>query len=312
MEKESLLKEITIQLLQKCNFKCGYCFSPHIKDLIISDESFEYFYKFCQKECVECIHVTGGEPSLHPDFERMITELSNIASLVIYSNLGKPNILSERFRYDNTINFLVNINEKEFYKNNQLNVVKENIIKLKKLGIGVVIGHTFCSEMVEEEFQYILDFLDDMQLKKLRVSQALKNAEKKQGMGKNEIKVLYEYVKDNIENWEQRGFKIYFDCPVPPCYIGIDTYYFLKNKGILTKGCIPKAFIMPDLSVTHCYSTMDVMEPRNLYEFSSLEDLLNYSCKLIERKNIKRNLNKCDSCILKKETEICGCPDYII
>ncbi len=62
------MKEITIQLTEKCNLSCEYCFAENKRGSEISADDLNYFIDFCKKNAVESIHVTGGEPTLYSNF----------------------------------------------------------------------------------------------------------------------------------------------------------------------------------------------------------------------------------------------------
>lgn len=84
-----MLKEITIQLTDRCNLSCPYCFAPKNFRKDLSKNNLDQFISFCLKDLPECIHITGGEPSLHDNFVDILALLSEIAPLVVYSNLVK-------------------------------------------------------------------------------------------------------------------------------------------------------------------------------------------------------------------------------
>lgn len=88
-----MLSEITLQLNTQCNLNCEYCFAN--KDFnVLSDNNFELFFDFCKQAAIDNIHITGGEPTLHPRFSYIIEKLSEITDLVVYSNLTKENLLN--------------------------------------------------------------------------------------------------------------------------------------------------------------------------------------------------------------------------
>ena len=278
-------------------------------------KNFYFFENFCNKEKIDCIHITGGEPTLHPKFDYFVSRLSKIAPLVIYSNLLNPDLLSEVNNYENEISFLVNLNSRKFYTDTQFKTIENNIKKLKNQGIKVAIGHTFDSYPFDLEFKYIINYIQKMGLTHFRISQAMNSADGKNGLNIQQIKELYLYVSKNIDKWKEMGIKAYFDCPVPPCYIGIDVFKYLQKYDALSRSCIPKAFIMWNLDVTHCYSTMNLGKKMSLTQFNNIQEIKQYSKLLLKQKSFEESKSKkykleCNKCLLYSIDSFCGCPDY--
>lgn len=107
------MKEITIQLTEKCNLSCSYCFAGSQRGAEISADDLKYFMEFCAKNGVESIHVTGGEPTLYSNFANCIEELAKKFYLVIYSNFTVQDTIKKLNLRDRDLIFLVNINPRE-------------------------------------------------------------------------------------------------------------------------------------------------------------------------------------------------------
>ena len=307
-----MLKEITIQLTDRCNLSCPYCFAPKNSKKDLSGNNLAEFILFCLNNKPECIHVTGGEPSLHNNFIDILSKLADIAPLVVYSNLVKKDIFSSAFKlYKKDIYFLVNLNERKFYKNNELNNIENNIKEAIKLGLKIAIGHTFYTNNIKEEFEEMIKFIEKYRLTHFRVSQSLQCVNTKYGLSKENIKILYKFIAENIEKMKNKGIKIYFDCPVPFCYIKDEVVDYLMLYGAIPKHCNPKAFIQSDLTVTHCYSTMHTLDVKKISEFKTIDEIREYSLEVIKSVT-KRTCNKCVSCRHFEKDKTCGCPYYSI
>ncbi|MCK5883775.1 MAG: anaerobic ribonucleoside-triphosphate reductase activating protein [Bacteriovoracaceae bacterium] len=84
-----------------CNFHCGFCHNP---DMVgICDESidrkkiFEYLKKASEKNFLDGVCITGGEPTLFPrELNSLISELKDLGLLVkLDTNGSNPNVLKE-------------------------------------------------------------------------------------------------------------------------------------------------------------------------------------------------------------------------
>lgn len=307
--EDEMYQEITIQLTTHCTLQCPYCFAPKDEIHYISEENFKIFEEFCRKSRPDCIHITGGEPTIHPFFAEMVSRLSHQSALVIYSNLTVPDSL-KKIHTENPeeIVFLANLNERNQYSSSQWNTFEQNIKKIKEKGMRLAIGHTFYKEPFEEMIDYVVSYILKNQADHFRISQAMKSRLEFPGLDRQQISKLYHIVASHINEWEHLGIKTYFDCPVPPCYIEKDTLTQLRNKEAVGITCLAKAFVMWDLSVTHCYSTIGFGKKRYLQEFQTIQEIKTFSGKLLENSKQHFKEEKCMGCAFGGQ--ICGCPDY--
>lgn len=83
------------KMLDGCNFRCGYCFwSPESLGSKISGlpSAEEWAAAFDGTGKSWLLHMTGGEPSLYPDFPRLAERLAERHCLSVNSNFSHPNI----------------------------------------------------------------------------------------------------------------------------------------------------------------------------------------------------------------------------
>lgn len=70
-----------LMLTNWCNYKCPYCFgmdfmAPQMAKKNMSQETFSHILSWLsQTPDIDSIHLMGGEPTLHPDFEGFVAEL---------------------------------------------------------------------------------------------------------------------------------------------------------------------------------------------------------------------------------------------
>ena len=61
-----------------CNLHCPYCFAQeemHSKKAMnITIENYEIFLDFLKKNDMDSVRLIGGEPTLHPDLDKLIQE----------------------------------------------------------------------------------------------------------------------------------------------------------------------------------------------------------------------------------------------
>jgi MoaA/NifB/PqqE/SkfB family radical SAM enzyme len=81
---------VTVEFTNICNLKCAYCTSPLAlrPQGYVSDETFDALIRSLRESKVERVRVVGnGEPTLHPEFPRLVAELASATShLAVLSN----------------------------------------------------------------------------------------------------------------------------------------------------------------------------------------------------------------------------------
>jgi pyruvate formate lyase activating enzyme len=92
-----------IVFTQGCNFRCTYCHNPQLVDperygpITPEEEVLSFLDK--RKGKLEAVTVTGGEPTLHPDLEKLLEELKKRGFLVkLDTNGANPDILEKMIR----------------------------------------------------------------------------------------------------------------------------------------------------------------------------------------------------------------------
>ena len=308
-----MIKEITIQFTEECNVSCPYCFAPYKRNIILSPESFIEFLNFCKKDKPDVIHITGGEPTIHSRFQEYISQLSEISSLVIYSNFVTKNIIKNiKAPEPNEVVFLVNITSYCFLSDEEKIVVRDNIMEALDAKFRVAFSFTYHEsiESVEDYINAIIEYMKKYKIRNLRLSQALSSKEIISTNKIEKIQLLYNYVANNIDKWTSMGLRVYFDCPVPPCFINAKDFKKLREARAVSLHCIPKAFIMCDLTVSQCYFTMNMNNNKKLSHFSSIEEIKEYSKTMIESMAARSDRTGCVHCFYYHEGELCGCPSY--
>ena len=80
------LKDLRISVTDRCNFRCTYCmpldqYEWIEKSLILSYEEIERLVRLGARLGVEKIRLTGGEPMLRQDLERLVAKLSAVEGI---------------------------------------------------------------------------------------------------------------------------------------------------------------------------------------------------------------------------------------
>ncbi len=78
-------RKLRLSLTDRCNFRCRYCMPTEPvwlprKELLHSDELFRLARLFVEQGITQ-FRLTGGEPLLHPDLEKVVAQLSELRAL---------------------------------------------------------------------------------------------------------------------------------------------------------------------------------------------------------------------------------------
>lgn len=96
-EKINFPQAVSIELTNKCNLKCNYCYGNYDpqKDIFIDFYKIPNLFNELEEIGVTTVELTGGEPMLHPQFEQIFE-----ATLIKFKRI---NILSNGTLFNNKI-----------------------------------------------------------------------------------------------------------------------------------------------------------------------------------------------------------------
>jgi MoaA/NifB/PqqE/SkfB family radical SAM enzyme len=316
-----------IVLSSKCNLNCKYCFA---KDYIKSEnekfslDNFKKAVNFIKTKEDERIGIVGGEPFLHPDFDKILDILEqdiDINNVIIFTN----GIFIKKYLNklkNNKFNLLINCNYPEDI-GKDYDVLKKNLIALQKSGIkNITLGINLYSSL--KNYNFIFDLLKTVNLHELRFSFAFS---KEQKNNTKNIFDLYKKIKpfwlEFIEKCISEQIVPVCDCnPIPDCLLddydkNIAIKIMLMAKKYNTdytlstaKLCPPLIDIFPDLTAVRsfCYS---LDEKISINKFQNLEHLREYFYNKIDVYNELTLLDKkCLNCIIRLTGRCCICPVF--
>ena len=123
-------KKVVLELLSACNLKCKHCFYRNLKidsnSFLPKKEAFRLVNKF-KKNKIEKVVLTGGEPTIHPNF----VEISKYA----IKNIGSVSLCTNGFISDNILmNEIVSMNFSGYTVSIDSHIEKEHDIFRGKNG----------------------------------------------------------------------------------------------------------------------------------------------------------------------------------
>lgn len=304
-----------INITNKCNLKCPHCYinsKPEPKGKNMSFNDFQIALNACKNAGILQIALGGGEPTLHPEFKKILKEIHKSGIVPNLTSNGKELSWMNLYtiaKYCGAMALSLEGIYNDFEKTRNFSYTKftKSIKKIKAAGIKLVFQIT----LGKNNINYIEKILNELLIYKPYGILFL--AYKPQGRGKKlnlELSQIPQKILDkkikNIFTILKNKTKLGFDCCCTPALINP-----IKSKSFI--GCSASRYslaIMPDLSVMPCsfldqnkkYDNLKNMDLLNIWKGEIFDDF---------RTKIEKKMNsqKCTGC---SEKNIClgGCPIF--
>jgi len=97
LKQLKFIENIDIELTNKCNFNCIYCYVKRDKTTHLKVSLLETILKYCEKNDVKNITLTGGEPFLYKNFDYLIHLIENTDINITFFTNGSflKNVIKE-------------------------------------------------------------------------------------------------------------------------------------------------------------------------------------------------------------------------
>lgn len=306
-----MFKVITIQFNERCCIRCPYCFAGNHElrssETKLSHENFERFFQFCVSNEIEMVRVTGGEPFLHPEAIHMLEKLKYF-KLNILTNLVVPGCVERMNPIKGQAAFLVNINDRGCYTENQWKSLMQNISELKKRKITTVFGYNVYKK--DFDMTTVIRLARELKCERLRMSIANPSLDGSTTvLQMQEIAGAAHKLTEISRKLSDEGIEAFFDCPIAPCLMYEEDYEYMYLKGRIRNQCSSMVFVESDLRLGHCYTTDSMHSLRWFKDCEDYESAVRVSATML--KEIQEHTpkwEKCNICTNRfKAAEICGC-----
>lgn len=266
-----------------CNLRCPYCFArgkfiseKASKDSYLSIKNLRIIINFLKKSRQREIGVIGGEPTLHPEFQKAVTAILNEGlNINIFSNgiINNDNVNFLKRFDENRCSILININTPKTYRREEWSKINS---ALKILNKQVVIGFTIYKK--DFSLDFIIKLIKKYKLqKKIRIGLAAPlwgfNNRYLPLRDRREVAkkiVGFARICDNLD------ISLAFDCGFTLCDFTEEEYgkLFYYNS-IFRIGCKPVIDVGPDLTVWRCFATSMIWN-KKLTDFKNLADIYRF------------------------------------
>jgi len=276
-----------VLLTTYCNRSCSYCFAKGKVDLgkdqgdstkNMSLEALEKVIKFYNKSQLRRFTVLGGEPTLHPEFNRIIDRLTSekdLKSVLIFSNGLMPDQVLDAFaqNLDPKIVFALNLNSPEDHTASELSRVCKTMQQLgPRVGLGINVYKA------GQKYDYLLDAVEQYNLSPhIRVGITQPILGSNNGFAaESDFPEIAEDLLQFAEKAYKKNITFSFDCGFRFCMFTLEQHKELLRFGINFKSnCTPIIDIGPDLSVWRCFPLSSDISGK-LPEFQTRNQLIDF------------------------------------
>jgi MoaA/NifB/PqqE/SkfB family radical SAM enzyme len=294
-----------VLLTTKCNLSCPYCFAQERlgdgRKLAMSIENVSKVIDFLKRSGHPYFRAMGGEPTLHPEFPRILKMALEAEMRVdLLSNATWPESYNELFRRisPRRLFFLLNIDHPDRYVARIWEKIEHNLAAVSGRGTITLSFNIFEKQ---PKHDYILELCSKYHIDKVRMSFSLPV------VGANntylelaDYKSMAPFILEFAKQAELAGVQVSMDNAVPLCMFTFEQAGELLMKGVIdlqrNTRCEPVIDIGPDLRVWCCFC-LSKMWNRHLDEFKDLKEIHAYYSKLMAQyQGHLYPLEECSNC----------------
>jgi radical SAM protein with 4Fe4S-binding SPASM domain len=295
---------MNVLLTTLCNRKCKYCFANGKIDYndkgktsyYISLENINKVINYFKHSDERNISLLGGEPTIHPDFDKII---DIVKALDIHINIFTNGLIPEKAlkaieKIDpHQLRLTVNINEPRDNTKTEWRRVTELFERIPEyIGLGF--------NLYQNDFDgsFLIALCTQYKLKKeirLGLAQPVIN-EKNAFIHPNNYSDVGDKIVDLSDSCDKYDLSLGFDCGFVMCMFSEKQLGRLMSNNVrLQFVCGPAIDIGPDLSVWSCFPLSRIFNT-HLEGFKTLKEVYNYYLEKFKFIFLNGIYNHCSEC----------------
>lgn len=240
-----------------CNAHCSFCFAQDLAQQSINYlglDDFDRRISFIKKSGLAQIRLTGGEPTLHPQFPEIVNRIIETDLILILFSNGcfQEEVLRDLIKLSpQRLAILLNTNAFSSY--HELNHFQCEI--LSHLNERITLGYTIVQPIFDlgPYFHWIKVFGLQPKLR-LGMAQPILWGNNSY-ISPKQYKQVAKSILSNAEQSYHEGIRLEFDCGFVRCMFTDQEWQLLDNLGITTGShCEPNLDINIDDKIYHCFS----------------------------------------------------------
>lgn len=288
-----------------CNLRCSYCFAYEMSEAyFMPDSRFLKFLAWCQRNSLEVLSLTGGEPTIHPRFSWMIEQVKE-HELKLYFNTNAVfgrDVLNSLTK-DAVSLIGIHWPTGRELSEKQLALRDRNVETLFEREIDLICRLNYIPGL-EEELTEMVNKACSMPFKSINIAAAFPNEEATNThVSFAQLRKAAEDLLRLARTIHEKGKSVSLAKPMPPCLVDEPEdaeFPFLKvfepTCRIYQRGYVINAVVGPNLEVRACMVDSDPVTQLNTDEgYGKLGDKL---APLVESRLLEPIFKQCKTCRL--------------
>ena len=244
-----------------CNANCSFCFArenAQESQKFIDLDDLNDRIDFIQSSGLSQIRLIGGEPTLHPKFQEIVSRIRSTGlDLILFSNgfISQKNLGCLEEIPQEKFAVLVNVNA--ISKGENLEKLRQEV--LRSLNIKVTLGFTILNPFFDLSpyYQWINDY--GLQRKvRLGLAQPIFGGGNQYLSPKN-YRNAAQSILNNAEKSKNENIQLEFDCGFVRCMFTNEEWQQLDDWGVIAEShCAPNLDIGLNGQVFHCFSISQI------------------------------------------------------
>jgi len=302
-----------VLLTTRCNLSCEYCFAKEKlyadHKLAMSMSDVEKVIGFLNRSGHRVFRAMGGEPTLHPQFPRIVQmALQSGMCVDVLSNATWPESCNTLFKRisPQRLFFLLNVDHPNRYAPRLWEQIEHNLAAVSVRGNITLSFNIF---ETRPRYEYVLELRRKRNINKIRMSFSLPVLSMQNAyLHLEDYKSMAPFIVEFVRRAEEIGVRVSMDNAVPLCMFTYEQAGELLMKGVVdfkrNSRCRPVIDIGPDLKVWCCFCLSRLWN-RHLDDFQTLQEIEEYYLRALSLYQCR--LYPLDECQLCKYRELWGC-----
>lgn len=302
-----------LMLTNWCNYKCPYCFGidfmhPLLPKKNMSMDTFHGIIDWLSitKRDVSTIHLMGGEPTLHPNFEEIVSELlSKDFHITVFSNLATPKAPEYAQKLsDLPIEWVVNVNPPSGWSNEQSERIRSALKVLKNKACI-----TFNIMPDSDDNNWAVDLINQYGLNhSMKIGFVLPTMTGSNfSLEEEQYPVVAEKVVNLARVCEPYHIHFEFECGVPTCAFTEEQLGYLWEVGSkFDSSCNSRLDISPDGECIYCLPLAKLAAVHYTNFLNYFDAKMWFEKKILPYRRLGR-IENCHKCVLFKTSCRGGC-----
>ncbi len=273
-------------------------------------EDFERLLNWFEKQKINHITVTGGEPTSHPNFKEMLDIINQrkLRMTIVTNGLFPSTFLDKVIKKKES--FILSYRKPEEYSQANAELLDKNLQSISDKKLQIRLFYNLSHDNTDP--RYILDACKKYKINQVILSVIFPNISKNnEYVSFTQLKQMGSSIVKNVDILIRNGIKVVIRRPLPFCIFTKAQRMWLEKNADLHGVCLVglrRYYINTDLSLLPCsaLSTDSNFKGPNVFQFNSEKEAIHYYSNSMTQLKWKPLMKECLECNFYKQRECQG------